>query len=68
MFIEFNEYTRYYKTRENLVKGLERFGFAQYEPLLVETPKGWTADFNGVSIHNKNGQPIWMAQRGFMTI
>lgn len=68
MTIELNDYTRYYATRENLIAGLKRFGFYEYKALIVETPKGWTAIFNGVSVHNQGGQPIWMAQRGFMTI
>ena len=65
---ELGDHVRYYKTRENLIAGLKRFGFEEFKALIVETPKGWTAIFNGVTVHNQGGQPIWMAQRGFMTI
>lgn len=66
--MKLGEHTRYYKTEANLLAGLKRFGFDEFRPLIIETTKGWTAVFNGVSVHNNGGQPIWMAQRGFTTI
>jgi hypothetical protein len=61
-------YTRFYKTQENLIKGLERFGFENLGSIHVETPHGWTAIFGAVAAHNQGMQPIWLAQKGFMTI
>jgi hypothetical protein len=62
------QHTRFYKSKANLEAGLARFDFDRFRPLMVETVDGWTAIFNGVSVHNAGGQPIWMAQRGFTTI
>ena len=62
------KHTRFYKTHENLVAGLTRFGFENLGSIHVETPHGWTAIFEAVAAHNQGMQPIWLAQKGFMGI
>ena len=68
--MKFTKDTRFYKTEKNLMKGLEKFGFTgNWAPsLIVETPQGWTAVFNGIAMHGRNLQPIIIAHRGFVCI
>lgn len=68
--ITLDENTRSYATKENLIKGIERFGIGHIRHIVCKTEDDrWTAIFIVSAYLNKNGGFAGIAsQYGFMSV